>query len=74
MAEFCTYTTDADTDPVTITRKEYNAQGGLPEDWADYIWQEAESCEKAASMHEQRHDEYMAGQVGMTVEDYIQNG
>jgi hypothetical protein len=24
--------------------------------------------------HEQRHDEYMADQAGMTVEDYIQNG
>jgi hypothetical protein len=73
VTEFCTYTTNADTDPVAMTRKEYDEKG-LPDDWSDYIWQEAESKGFAASMHEQRHNEFMAAQSGMTVKGYIQNG
>jgi hypothetical protein len=61
MPEFCTYTTEISEDPVAVTRPEYEASGGLPEDWREYLWQEAESREQAVSNHQkQRHVEYTA--------------
>lgn len=74
MTEYCTFTTNLNSDPIAVTRPEFDAMGGLPADWADYIWQEAECREAATSMHEQRHDEYMAEKAEMSVEDYIQFG
>ena len=74
MTEYCTYTTDLNSDAIALTRAEFEAMGGLPDDWADYIWQEAETREIAVAMHHQRHDEYMAYQAGMNVEDYINHG
>ena len=71
MSEFCTYTTNDNQDAAALTRTEFEALGGLPDDWSDYIWQEAESRQQAVLMHQQRHDEYMADQAGVTVDDYI---
>jgi PHD/YefM family antitoxin component YafN of YafNO toxin-antitoxin module len=72
--EYCTYTTNEDQEPVAITRAEYDKAGGLPEDWEDYIWHDADSKGEAIERHDQRHDEYMAKQAGMTVENYINWG
>jgi hypothetical protein len=69
--EYCTYTTNEDQEPVAITRAEYDKAGGLPDDWDAYIWHEADSKGHAVERHDQRHDEYMAAQAGMTVENYI---
>lgn len=71
MAEFLTFTTESNPDPVAVTRKEINAMGGMPDDWIDYIWQEASDKAEAEANHDLRFDEYMAQQSGMTLEDYL---
>ena len=62
MTEFCTYTTDTNSDPVAVTREEYEAQGGLPDDWDNYIWQDARSKAHAIRMHDHRLDVWMMEQ------------
>ena len=50
-----TYTTDLNNDPEAMTWDEF-VENGLPEDWADYIWQEVESVEQAKEEHDTKLD------------------
>jgi len=50
-----TYTTDSNSDPEAMTWEEFQ-KNKLPDDWADYIWQEVESVEQAKEEHDTKLD------------------
>ena len=74
MTVFVTFTAETSQTPQVVTAEAYYAGEGLPKDWSDYIWQEADSAEIAVKMHDKRLDEYNASVAGMSVEDYIEFG
>lgn len=42
-----------------MTESEYKARGGLPEDWADFIWQFSPDKESAIRTHDDALNAYM---------------
>ncbi len=70
MPKFYTYTTETNPEGVAVTEDEF-MRDGMPDDWMDYVVQEAPDPETAVTNHQQRLDEFMAEQSGMSVEDYL---
>tara|TARA_R110000824_G_scaffold369279_1_gene558742 strand:+ start:153 stop:332 length:180 start_codon:yes stop_codon:yes gene_type:complete len=59
MTEFVTYTVYSDCDPKAMTRNEYEMNGGLPDDWDDYVWHHAVDAETAIKNHEDALETYL---------------
>jgi len=59
MPRFVTFTTDTNEDVQLLTESEYRT-GGLPDDWAEYVWTDAPDRETACAMHDQHMAEYEA--------------
>lgn len=58
---FVTFTTYDNEDPQAMTEAEFNvARFATDVDWADYVWQFAESKEQAIAQHDAKLDEYQA--------------
>lgn len=52
MARFITYSTYDNEDVRGMSESEYRANG-LPDDWDEYVWTEADSLSEAIALHDQ---------------------
>lgn len=57
MARFITYSTYDNEDVRGMSESEYRANG-LPDDWDEYVWTEADSLSEAIALHDQSMGAY----------------
>ena len=57
MARFLTYSTYDNEDVRGMTEAEYQANG-IPDDWDEYVWTEADSLSEAIALHDQSMGAY----------------
>ena len=58
MAKFIGYCTYTNEDAVVLTQDEYSERGGLPDDWAEYVWIEATDKSEAYARYDEAIQAY----------------